>query len=376
VQVTPQAVEQRFTPALVTFLERLLRRGLQHLVAANTSLAPLLTRFTSVLLHDSTTITLPDELHDRFPGCGGSHGSGKAAMKVQLQWDLRSGALPGVSIEAGRDCDYKTPLQTAPLPKATLVITDLGFFDTAVFKKRSDEGVYWLSRLQFGTAVFTREGHPLSLLDWLSRQTQGVVDQWVQIGTMLHVACRLLAWRVPPEVANRRRQKLIAESQRKRGRMPSKERLAWCDWTILVTNVPTEMLSPNEALVLYRARWQIELLFKRWKSLGFVAELTGKTVVEQMVCLWSRLIAALLEHWLILSTAWDDPRLSLMKAGQLIRRHAVLIATAIKCTDQLTSAIEVLKLAVRSTAFQNKRKRPSTFQLLNNPDLITQLLLT
>jgi hypothetical protein len=112
-------------------------------------------------------------------------------------------------------------------------------------------------RLLFGTAVFAMQGEALNLLDWLSRQPQGVVDRSVQIGTELRVACRLLAWRVPEEVANRRRQKLIAETQRKRGRMPSRERLAWCGWTILVTNVPTEMLTPQEALVLYRARWQI-----------------------------------------------------------------------------------------------------------------------
>lgn len=374
VDVTPQAIEQRFTPTMVTFLERLLRRGLQHVIAADTALAPLLERFTSVPLHDSTTIALSDELRDRFPGCGGTHGSGKAAMKIQLQWDLRSGAWPGVSIEAGRDCDCKTPLQTIPLPPGSLSITDLGFFDTAVFRKRSKEGVFWLSRLLFGTAVFTPQGPSLNLVDWLSRQPQGMVDQWIQIGTALRVACRLLAWRVPEEVANRRRQKLIAETQRKRGQMPTQERLAWCDWMILVTNMPTDMLTPTEALVLYRARWQIELLFKRWKSLGLVAELTGQTVVQQMVRLWSRLIAALLEHWLILSTAWGDPRLSLMKAGQLIRRHAAVIATAIGHPAQLMSAIEILKLIVCSTAFQNKRKRPSTFELLNNPELIQHLL--
>lgn len=295
-------------------------------------------------------------------------------MKIQLQWDLQSGAWPRVSIEAGRDCDYKTPLQRIPLPRGSLAITDLGFFDTAVLQKRSQEGVFWLSRLQFGTTVFTPEGSALNLLECLSRQSQRVVDQWIEIGTVLRVAGRLLAWRVPQKVANRRRQKLIAETQRKRGRMPTRERLAWCDWTILVTNVPADMLTPTEALVLYRARWQIELLFKRWKSLGLVAELTGRTAVEQMVRLWSRLIAALLEHWLILSTAWGDPRLSLMKAGQVIRRHVVVIATAIGRTAHLTSAIEVLKTVVRSTAFQNKRRRPSTFELLNAPELIQQLL--
>jgi hypothetical protein len=46
-----------------------------------------------------------------------------------------------------------------------------------------------------------------------------------------------------------------------KGREPSAERLAWCDWTILVTNVPVELMTPEEVVVLYRARWQVELLF-------------------------------------------------------------------------------------------------------------------
>jgi hypothetical protein len=42
------------------------------------------------------------------------------------------------------------------------------------------------------------------------------------------------------------------------------------DWTILLTNVPHELLSIDEALVLARCRWQIELCWKLWKQVGKV----------------------------------------------------------------------------------------------------------
>jgi len=109
---------------------------------------------------------------------------------------------------------------------------------------------------------------------------------------------------LPPEQANRRRQKLRKETLSKSGKEPSAARLAWCDWTILVTSVPVSMLSPEEAVVLYRARWQVELLFKRWKSQDLVAELSGSTDVRQMVRVWSRLLAALVQHWLVIASAW------------------------------------------------------------------------
>jgi hypothetical protein len=73
--------------------------------------------------------------------------------------------------------------------------------------------------------------------------------------------------RVPQEVADQRRRRLRATA-RDHGRSPSAARLAWCDWTLLITNVSSELLTVREALVLARARWQIELLFKLWKAHG------------------------------------------------------------------------------------------------------------
>jgi hypothetical protein len=266
-------------------------------------MAPILERFPAVYLLDSTSESLPDAQRGRFPGCGGSHGGGQAAMKLQALWEIRSGALQAVRTEAGRECDYKTPLQAAPLAPGSLRIADLGYFDTAVLQDMGRAGVYFLSRLQFGTAVFTATGRPLGLLDWLARQGGSFVDRRVLVGTARKVPCRVIAWRLPEEQANRRRRKLIAEARRKDGRTPSRERLAWCDWTILVTNAPPELLTPREAAVLYRARWQIELLFKRWKSLGLIAELAGSTVARQMVRIWSRLLAVIVQHWVMWSTA-------------------------------------------------------------------------
>jgi hypothetical protein len=367
VEITPQAIEQRYTDRLAAFLEALFRRATRHIVAAQTSLAPLLKRFSAVLILDSSTITLPDDLSERFPGCGGGHGGGAAAMKLQVQWNLRNGAIDPIVIESGRSCDYKTQLQSSPLTPGSLRITDLGYFDTEVFERFDKQGVYWLSRLQFGTSIFSPEGARLPLLEWLGKQHGPFADARILLGTERKVGCRLIAWRVPEEVANRRRQKLIAETRRKDGRTPSRERLAWCDWTILVTNVPEEMLTPKEAAVLYRARWQIELLFKRWKSLGLIAELAGSTTVRQMVRLWARLLAVLVQHWLLLCSAWHDPGCSLAKACKAIRNHATLLITAIGDSARLEAVIQCFGRIIRKTARKNKRKKPSTSELVADP---------
>jgi hypothetical protein len=364
--VTPQAVAQRFTDRTAGFLEALFRAASRQVVAAQGALAPLLHRFAAVYLLDSSTLALPDALRDRFPGCGGSHGGGQAALKLQVRWGLRSGALDAIAVEPGRDCDYKTALQRDELPPGSLRITDLGYFDTEVFQHLDRRGCFWISRLQFGTSVFTPEGRPRARLDWLSRQPGRLVDQPIRVGAERQLAGRVVAWRVPEEVANRRRQKLIAQTRRKDGRVPSQERLAWCDWTVLVTNVPAAVLAPEEVAILYRARWQVELLFKRWKSLGLIAQLSGTTAARQMVRLWSRLLAVMVQHWLLLTGPWGDPRTSLAKVCEAIRRHALLLAVAIPDLPRLEAAIERLRMVLGTTAKQNKRKKPSTFELLGD----------
>ena len=69
--VTSTAVENRFTPQLVGFLRAVLERTVLRVLAASPQTVNLLNKFTSVRIGDSSTIALPDELADQFPGCGG-----------------------------------------------------------------------------------------------------------------------------------------------------------------------------------------------------------------------------------------------------------------------------------------------------------------
>ena len=61
VDVTENAIAQRFTPALVKFLEAAIKRILSHVLTTDAPPIELLGRFTQVVIGDSTTVTLPDE---------------------------------------------------------------------------------------------------------------------------------------------------------------------------------------------------------------------------------------------------------------------------------------------------------------------------
>lgn len=368
--VTPQAIDQRHTPRLVDFLKKLFGAATQVVVGSDKVLAPVLERFTAVTVLDSSTITLPDSLKEEFRGCGGSYGGGAAALKLQTELDLRSGAITHVEVEPGRCPDAASSRQQAPRPAGSLRITDLGYFDVSVFAAMVTAGGHFLSRLQIKTQVRRRVGEAVDVLKWLGQQPGPWVDQEIRLGQKDQLPCRLIAWRLPQEQVNRRRQKLRQEMKSKKGRLPSAERLAWCDWTILVTSVPAEKLTPKEAAVLYRARWQVELLFKRWKSQDLVAVLSGSTVVRQMVRVWSRLLAALLQHWLMIASVWGDPTKSLSKACEALRAFAARLVAALADPVELERVLVDLCRTIAKTCRRNKRSKPGTFELLNDTDLL------
>jgi hypothetical protein len=365
--VTAQAIDQRHTRRLVDFLKVLFGQAVQCVVASKHSLAPILDRFSSVTLLDSTLVRLPDECRQEFPGCGGPAGASRAALKLQVEFDLRTGALRHVEAQAGRQADGSTGRQQARRGKGSLRIADLAYFSTYVFAAMTAAGEYFLSRLQFNVGVLSPGGEKLELLAWLGRQRGRFIDEPILLNHRTQFACRLIAWRLPPEQAARQRARTRRDMQRRYGREPTAERLAWCDWTILVTNVPAKILSVPEAAVLYRARWQVELLFKRWKSQGCIAQLQGSTAIRQLVRVWSRLIGVVVQHWLIVAVAWGDPTRSLSKMSEAVRSFVGRILVTLNRRQELRRTMQDLERALSKTCRRNKRKKPGTFELLNDP---------
>ena len=144
------------------------------------------------MIGDSSTVTLPDEYAEQFPGCGGSHGSGKAALKIQVLWDLRHGRLQ-ILLEPGRASDAKSPITELALPTGSLSIFDLGYFSLDRFERVEQAGGYWLSRLQHGTTVCNAAGKPVALREFLAKNAKsGIVDVPVQLGEK-RLPCRLVA---------------------------------------------------------------------------------------------------------------------------------------------------------------------------------------
>ena len=364
--ITPQGLDQRMTEAGAATLLEVLDATAATILAADPVAIPLFARFTGVFIQDSTLIGLPSTLAHIWRGSGNQHTATDhaARLKLSVRLNLRTGALAGPHTDHGLTSDRRIALQEEPIPKGAVRIADLGFFALDTLHTIDQAGGYWLTRPQITTVLTDQDGARIDLPTFLAAQQCALVDVPVCLGARHRLVCRLLAVRVPQEVADQRRRRLRAEAKR-RGRAPSALQLALAEWTIFVTNVPPELLNVQEALVLGRCRWQIELLFKLWKSQGRIDAWRSAKAGAILCELYAKVIAMIIQHWIMLVGCWAYADRSLTKAAATVRKHALCLATALRCGGRLAEAIAIIAECLAVGCRINKsQKTPHTYQLL------------
>lgn len=359
-----QALEKRLDETAAKFLRELLRAAVTQAVAAPVAI-PVLERFTAVHILDSSIVALPDELADLFQGGrSGTTKGPKAALKLTVGLDLKTGTLCGPELADGRSADLGADLAQAAPPRGGVGIADLNYFDTAKFARWNEAGAYFLSRLKVRTAVYDPTGHRLDVLKVLPAAGESDVDREVRLGSKERVPCRLLARRVPAEVAALRRQRLLDKSKR-RGDRASALALALCDWTILLTNVPRALLTVDEAMALGRMRWQIELIFKLWKSGGGIAVWRSGQPRVALCEVYGKLLAQVVRHWVIVVGAWSRCDRSLTKAAEIVQSLAMSLGAAVRSVSKLSRLLHHVRQIMEIAARMDKRKKaPNAHDLL------------
>lgn len=362
VKITPQGLDDRFSPASAELLKRLFMEAVTEVVDSEPVAIPILQRFAGVNLLDSSTILLPDELMEHWPGCGPS--SGKASLKVVVDWDWLSGGMQ-LRVTPGRHHDQHNDLAARVPPAGHVRITDLGFFNLSHFQAMTEAGAYWLSRLKAKTTLRLDPYQPATSISRVLGMTNtDEFEMAVWLGGQARVACRLFARRLPHTVAEERLRKLYQAAKRE-GRTPSADQIALTRWHVLVTNIPSDLLSLNEAFGLYRVRWQIELLFKLWKTHALLDVSRSSHPWRILTELFAKLLAVIIQHWLILVGCWASPNRSLTKAAQTIRHFAFAFALGLLHRRLLFIALSGVQFALASSCQLNSRRAfPNTFQHL------------
>jgi hypothetical protein len=363
-----QGLDKRLDEEGAAFLRELLRRAVAQAVSVPAAI-PVRARFTAVHVLDSSIVALPDALAERFPGGrSGTTKGPKAAVKLTVGLDLKSGTLCGPELADGRSADLNADLAQATPPRGGVAIADLNYFDTAKFARWEQAGAYFLSRLKVRTAVYDPAGPRLDVLRLLQEAGSRDLDREVHLGCAQRVPCRLIARGVPAAVAELRRQRLYAKSKR-RGDRVSPLALALCEWTILLTNAPQGLLSVEAAVVLARMRWQIELVFKLWKSHGGIATWRTGQPIAALCEVYGKLLAQVIRHWVIVVGAWSRCDRSLVKAAAVVQSLAMSLAMALPSVRKLSRLLHHIRQIVQIAAGMDTRKTaPNAHDLLRSLD--------
>ena len=367
ISMTPQALCERMnSKAAVTFMREVFENTLKKtLHAKKTALeSQLLEPFARVLLEDSTSIQLNEKLADEFKGCGGK--ASRAGVKIDYSFDIKNLSAVQIAIRQGRENDQSFANSLASsIKKDDLIIRDLGYFNLDFFSDLDQRGAFFLSRLGAHVLVYlSKEAeNPFNLIRHINRHSKdNVLDLNVFIGKEQRQEVRLLVYRLPKEVY-RERQREAIKAAKSRGKRCQLNSLKFLKYSFFVTNVPANRWSAAVIGTIYRLRWQIELVFKNWKSL-FNFDILKGSRPERIFCLiYGRLIAILVVNQLLANlavyAAANASELSFPKVIQwLMRNNRFLKAYISRQFEDLLTAMR----ANCKRLLKQKRKRLSTWQ--------------
>ena len=372
VEVSPEAIHQRMNQRALAFLQDMLRQALAKVQAVEQVCDDgLFTAFTKVYLADSTGFELPDSLHELFPGSGGS--ATTAGAKIQAVWDYKSSGFGHFALTPWNIPD-QTYVDTvvALAQKGILFLFDLGYFKIKAFARIAAAGAYFLSRLNHQTTLLhTVSGHvqPLAPASWLATIAGDSTEHAIFLGAKERVACRLVAYRMPECIVNERR-RIAKKKAKKKGYTPSKAHLTLLAWNLFITNVPHTIWQTATIRKVYPIRWQVELIFKSWKSYLHLAAIKTKKVNPTLCYLYGRMILVLLNYALcpqLRATLWAKKQreLSVLKLVRYFQAVADRWMHAIFQSEfVLRRFLQRICATAERLVAKASRKRPTTAQIL------------
>lgn len=168
-----------------------------------------------------------------------------------------------------------------------LWIGDRGYANPPGISHAVDRGADVLIRYNRGSLpLYDVAGRAIDVQNKLSKlRNAGRPRQWsawIHVDGERRLAGRLCAVRLPADKAEEAR----TRARREQGTEVTAQTLAMAEFVVVFTTVPRDRLTCDMLLVLYRARWQVELAFKRSKSITGLDRLPNfrSDTIQSWVC--------------------------------------------------------------------------------------------
>lgn len=234
-------------------------------------------------------LVLPDGSTIQRPGSDGT------TWRLHAQWNLGSNRWEHVELTDAHGGESLTRLRLHP---QDVVLADRNYAKPKALVWIVDRLAHVIVR--FGWKAFrfqTLDGEPWSILDAVRRLPDATPGEWwVQIpGTKTRRALtvRIVAVRKSRQAAEKARRK-VRQDARDHGYTASQETLEAADYVLILTTLSEAAADAAEILELYRLRWQIEIAFKRLKSLLHIDELRAFDPDLAQTYLLAKLLGAVL----------------------------------------------------------------------------------
>jgi hypothetical protein len=274
-------------PAVKYRLDRavdFLKAIMEHLLAAKSASQNLQWPGRTIRLADGTCISKP--------------GSKGTDWRVHGVFDLGAGGFSNLELTDGKGAETLT--YGAPVA-GEVRIADRGYGRAKAwhrFLQDSGGKADLIVRMKWnGFHLTSKDGAAFDLIDHLATLPNDQVPHEIDVQALVRrgvtMPIRLIILRKPPEATEATRKTLRTQASRKQKTLDPRS-LAAAEFLVLGTSLSAEGYPAAEVLAAYRLRWQIELAFKRLKSLLHIDKLPARTDLGARSWLYPHLILALL----------------------------------------------------------------------------------
>lgn len=370
-KISKEGLNKRFKKTTVAFTEKILEAYLAHSIDHDSIATALKDKFTGIRLLDSTEFKLPDSLANVFPGYGSASAASCAA--IQFEYDILSKRICSLTLGNAKQSDKTFADERMDNIKAgELIIRDLGYYSVDSYKKIEDNNAFYISRLRSQIKIYEKKDDQYTELDLktlikrIRKSSKSNFDQTVYIGTKEKKEVRLMAWLLEEDAQKNR----LAKKKNKKGAINNND-ILWSMLNVFVTNITKEELPLQQAYELYKIRWQIELMFKIWKSI-LKLDVVRKMKADRLKCyLYTKLLWILL-CWDITAISepivWSKQQklISLHKCFALLKSRAGEIKDVLfKVNEKLKEwMIKMMRLFGKYGLRENKKNRKNIAEIL------------
>jgi len=371
IEMRKQSLDERFCERTVNFVKSVLSRLICEHFSTVLYCEEFLCGFNHVRIKDSTKFNVPSNLKSHYRGSGGSGSTSEAGISIQYEFDLKTGKFLDLTITQATRNDQQDAKETAEdVFKNDLVIRDLGYFSIPVLHKINKKGAFFLSKLPSHILVYDEKGVEIDFKNLYVFMTKNGIEKSERQVFISEdkVPVRLVIGLVPNEVYQQRLHHKQKDAS-KRGRQTKDRTKFLLHFNLFVTNVEAKILPCEKTMPLYRFRWQVELMFKNWKSVFSMHTLQKMKKDRYITMLYIRLILIVVNlqiinqvQSLLAKQGQREAILSYRKALQTLKDSSLEILSILRCCgEKAIKSLSEIYYILSKNHWREKRKKRENY---------------